>query len=53
MQHPEEFDLERGRQLADLVEEEGPAPSGGEQPLLVPHRAGERALSVAEQLALE
>ena len=47
------FTCERGGHLADLVEEEGAAPRRREESLLVAHRAGEGALHVAEQLALQ
>ena len=43
----------RRRELADLVEEHGAAVGGLEQAGLGWRRAGERALLVAEQLALE
>ena len=45
--------LQRRRQLADLVEKHGAAVGCLEQTGLGPDRAGERALLVAEQLALE
>ena len=50
---PQELDLEVGRDVAQLVEQQGPA--GGEleqaRPVLV--RPGERTLQVAEELALD
>ena len=53
LQHPQQLDLQRRRHLADLVQEEGAAPRRREESLLVAHRAGEGALHVAEQLALQ
>ncbi len=53
LQHAEQLHLEGGGQLGDLVEEER-APVGRlHQPGLGPHRAGERALLVTEELGLE
>src|SRR6185312_10976150 len=49
----QELDLDRQRQLADLVEEHGPAVGGLEQAALGLERAGEGAALVAEELALE
>src|SRR5579862_4020248 len=53
LQHSEELRLQGGRDVADLVQKEGPAV--GELELAGPARdgAGEGALLVAEQLALE
>ena len=53
LQHAQQLHLERRRHLADLVEEEGAAAGRREEPLLVPHGAGERSLHVAEELAFE
>ena len=51
LQHPEQLDLGGGRDLADLVEEDGPA-VGQLEPAQPPlGGAGEGALLVAEQLA--
>ena len=53
LQHAQQLHLRRRRRLADLVEEERALRRGGEETDLVLDRAGERALHVAEQLALE
>src|SRR2546423_15037649 len=45
----QQLHLGRRRHLADLVEEEGPAPRRREQPLLVAHRARERPLHRSEE----
>ncbi len=52
LQGAQELRLERERQLADLVEEEGPAVGHLELPGAVARGAGEGARHVAEQLAL-
>src|SRR5262249_47187744 len=49
----EELGLERGRHLADLVEEDRAAVGLDEKARARARRAGERALHVAEELALE
>ena len=48
----DELDLEQGRNLGDLVEEERAPLGRREEPDLVGHGAGERALDVSEQLGL-
>ena len=48
----QQLDLEQGRDLGDLVEEERAAVGGREEPDLVGDRPGERALDVAEELGL-
>src|SRR5690606_34770065 len=53
LERAEQLDLERRRHLADLVEEEGPSAGGDEEAVLVPDRAGEGALDVAEELGFE
>ena len=53
LQHAQQPHLGRGRHVADLVEEDGAAVRRLEQALLVAGGAGEAALHVAEQLALE
>ena len=53
LQRAQQLHLQRQRQLADLVEEERAAVGLLEQSLPLGGRAGERALRVAEQLALE
>ena len=49
---PEKLDLEKRRDLADLVEEEGPALGFLESPQAVRAGSGEGAAAVAEELAL-
>ena len=51
LERPEQRRLERGRELADLVEEEGAAVSALERALVTAIGAGERALFVAKELA--
>ena len=53
LEEAEEFDLERRRKVADLVEEERAARRELDAAEAVAHGAGERAAHVAEQLALE
>src|SRR5262245_10660159 len=53
LKHPQELDLERCRELRDLVEEQGPAMRGLHETSLGPYRSGERALLVSEELGLE
>ena len=53
LQHAQEPDLHGGRRVADLVEEDRPAVGLLEAARAAPARAGERALLVAEQLALD
>src|SRR4029453_4700654 len=53
LKHPQELDLERRRELRDLVEEQGPAMRGLHETGLGPNRSGERALLVSEELRLE
>src|SRR5512139_1909327 len=53
LQHAEQLGLELGPELADLVEEERASVGELEPAALALGRAGERALLVAEQLALE
>src|SRR5580704_9572455 len=51
--YAQELHLDRHRQLADLIEEHGASVGSLEQARLGLYRAGERALLVAKQLALE
>ncbi len=53
LQQPQELDLDRGRQVADFVDEQGSALGRLHPPGLVPVGAGERAFAVAEKLRLE
>jgi hypothetical protein len=53
LQHAEELALQGQRHLRHLVEEERAAVGDLEEPLLLLVRAGEAALLVAEELALE
>src|SRR6185436_15440067 len=53
LENAQQLDLDRRRQLTDLVEKHGAALGALEQADLRGGRAGERALLVAEQLALE
>src|SRR5258706_42002 len=53
LQHAQELGLHLRRDVADLVEEEGPAGGLLEQAPPGGVRAGERSLLVAEELALE
>ncbi len=52
-QHPQQLGLHRLGQLADLVEEDRAAVGDFEQAHAVLVGAGERALAMAEQLALD
>ena len=49
----QELHLEARRQIADLVEEQGAQVRGLKKALAIFHRAGERALAVAEEFGLE
>ena len=49
LDHAQQLGLRLERDVADLVEEDGALVGEIEQPLLRVHRAGERALHVAEQ----
>src|SRR5581483_2643022 len=51
LEKAQQLGLQRRRQLADLVEEQRAALGRLDAPRLIAHRAGERALGVAEQLA--
>ncbi len=53
LQRAQQLHLHRRRHVADLVEEQRPAVGELEPPELLLDRTGERALLVAEQLALE
>ena len=53
LQEAKQLGLDDGRNLADLVEEEGAALRGLHPSRLVPHRAGEGALGMPEHLARE
>ena len=53
LEHAQQLRLQRERHLADLVEQQRAAIGRGEQAGVIVGRAGERALDVAEQLALE
>ena len=53
LQHAQQLDLRRRRDVTDLVEEQRAAVGHLEATGLRRHRAGERALLVAEELALE
>jgi len=52
-EHPQQFDLRIGRQIADLVEKDGGSIRELEAPDLPIRRARERPFLPAEQLALE
>src|SRR5260370_5238772 len=52
-QEAQQFDLDVLVQLADLVEEQGAAVGNLEETLVIAVGAGERALAMAEQLALD
>src|SRR5262245_9731372 len=47
----EELRLQGGRQLADFVQEQRALVRGGKRAIAARHRAGERALFMAEELA--
>ena len=53
LEHPQQLGLQLQRQLADLVEEDGPAVGQLEAAGLRGERAGERAALAAEELALD
>ena len=53
LEHAQQLHLHRHGDIADLVEEQGPPVGQLEPPLALGRRAGERALLMAEQLALE
>src|SRR5581483_2334036 len=53
LEEAEDLRLEGGREVADLVEEDGAAVGELEEALLLRRRVRERALLVAEELALE
>ena len=53
LKHAQKLHLDRGRQLADLVEKQRAAARLGEAALAPRHRAGERAALVSEQLRFE
>ena len=53
LEHAQQGRLELGREVADLVEEDGAAVGGLEEALLVGRRARERAADVAEELGFE
>ena len=53
LQRPEQLRLNGNRHRADLVKEDRPAISLGEEPLAIRPRVGERPFHVSEQLALE
>jgi hypothetical protein len=53
LQHAQELGLDVGRNLADLVQEQGPATRLLEQPRVRAHRTGEGTAVVAEQLAFQ
>ena len=53
LEHAQELGLQRDRQVADLVEEQRAAVRRGERALAIAGGAGERALDVAEQVALD
>ena len=53
LQRAQQLGLQLGRQVADLVEEQRAAIGGAEQPRLRLVGAGERALDVSEELALD
>ena len=52
-EHPQQLGLEVERQVADLVEEDRPAVGQLERPDFRGDGAGERALLMTEQLALD
>ena len=53
LQHPQQFDLNRRRRLADFVEEERALIGRGEETGLVFHGTGEGALHVTEEFTLQ
>jgi hypothetical protein len=53
LEHPQQLGLERERQVADLIEEDGTAVRLLERAGALAERAAERAALVAEELALE
>src|SRR5690606_21279231 len=53
LERAQQLRLDRGRQLADLVEEDRPAVGGLDRALARRGRAGERAARRAEELGLE
>ena len=53
LQHAQQLDLQTHRHVADLVEHQRAAVGRLEQAAVLANRAGERALHVTEQLALE
>ena len=53
LKQPQQLGLDFHRQVADLVEEEGPARGGFDFAPMVAQGAGERAFDVAEQVAFQ
>jgi hypothetical protein len=53
LQDPQQLDLDRGAEISDLVQEDGPLVGQLESPLPLPDGARERPFLVAEQLALQ
>ena len=53
LQHAKQFDLHVQRQVPDFIKEQGPAVGHLEAPQPIADRAGEGALAVTEQFALE
>src|SRR4051794_861750 len=53
LQDAKQLRLKVGRHLADLVEEDGALPRDFQLALLLRHGAGERALLMAEEFALQ
>ncbi len=53
LQEAQQLDLQRGRQLTDLVEKQGPVAGGFDGSPVVAVGAGEGALAVAEELTFE
>ncbi len=53
LEHAQQLDLERGRKLGHLVEEDRPAVSRAEQAERVGHRPRERAADVTEELGFQ
>ncbi|GBF30915.1 hypothetical protein MnTg04_00866 [bacterium MnTg04] len=52
-QHPQQASLQRGRHVADFVEEQSTAIRLFETAVMLPRRPGKRAFFMAEQLRLE
>ena len=53
LQHPQQLDLQRQRQVADFVEQQRAAVGDVKQPRMVAISPGERAFAIAEQFAFQ